>query len=159
MRLSRPVIVGWRSAVGAGLLLAGGWLLSAPAISQSPPALSGQDDEVTSRPVSGASVAPSGDVSTDDRLPPPTTLVASVVLLVGSTDALTDRESRWLDEMRVELGSVATLAYADATTEHLRSWSVVVVLDTNPGLDVRALAGAHARRVSSSWRPSWVPRG
>jgi hypothetical protein len=106
-------------------------------------------------PVPGATATPTtplgptptpapGQTGVPDRenlLPTPTT--TDVVLLVGSSGALTADEQRWLGDLRAQLGNVATLAYRDVTLDALRAYFVVFVIDQSPDLDVGALAEAY----------------
>jgi hypothetical protein len=78
----------------------------------------------------------------------PTPSTTDTALLVQDPASLTGTEQRWLSDLQANLGNVNPLAYKDATTDRLRGYFVVFVIDQSSDLDPKGLAGAYAAGVS-----------
>jgi len=65
-----------------------------------------------------------------------------VVLLVGSSDHLTDREQQWLADIGAGVGRVDAPSYASADAAALQRYLTIFVVDRSPELDPSALRTA-----------------
>jgi hypothetical protein len=110
------------------------------------PGGSGPDGNGTNpTPTSTALTTPVPAVSAADALAPFFSADgADTVLLVASTMSLTDTESDWLEDIRMEIGPAETLSYAAVTSESLAKYLTIFVIDDSGELDVTALAQSAA---------------
>ena len=71
-----------------------------------------------------------------------------VVLVVGAADALTDRETAWLADLRQQYGAADPVAAKDATLDKLLGYLTIFVIDAHDDLDVAVLRGAFAEGMT-----------